>query len=285
MKIWFAVLAMSIGCGGSGPGNTGHVAPKPKPASTPTMNEIGQRLLGDWRSADTSETWMAKGDRLIGVGFSTSAGATRMFDVMIIHPEKGKLIYTAMPAAKSSVDFSVVASHAGVVKVFNGTHDHPKEIQYERKGKELAITVSGDNGAHAQTLTRATGARAEPLEKLDLAFAADSVERGGAAWADRFEPDGVSWPRGAARTVGPKAVAATIDATRANGLDLRWAPAHSGLSPAGDVGYTVGAYRVLRGEAVAARGIYVSIWRRSSAGEWKIAFATGLRIDNQAREE
>jgi hypothetical protein len=274
-------MVLLIGCGtGSGPGNTGQTAPKSIAATVPAMPEVSRRLSGTWRGAGTSEDWISIEGRLAGVGFTTSGGATREFEVMFVHPVKGKLTYTAMPKGTSMVDFAVVASLPGTVKVFNPKHDHPKQIVYHRNKDKLTFELSGDNGEYSQTLTRTPGARATELEKLDRAFAADSASRGGAAWAERFEAAGANWSYGAERRQGHEAIKAMIDGIRGNGLELVWTPSASGLSLAKDMGYTVGVYKVMRGEDLAARGFYVSIWRRDQAGAWKIAFDTGLRTDN-----
>ena len=66
----------------------------------------------------------------------------------------------------------------------------------------------------------------------------------------------------------------------AKGVQIEWAPVASGLSPAGDLGYTVGTSRYTAPDASGARvetgrGSYVSIWRKQSDGGWKVLFDTG----------
>ena len=67
----------------------------------------------------------------------------------------------------------------------------------------------------------------------------------------------------------------------AHGVQIEWAPFASGLSPAGDLGYTVGTSRFTSPGAGGARveshrGSYVSIWRRQPGGGWKVLFDTGI---------
>ncbi|HVZ40457.1 MAG TPA: nuclear transport factor 2 family protein [Candidatus Kapabacteria bacterium] len=58
---------------------------------------------------------------------------------------------------------------------------------------------------------------------------------------------------------------------------LTWRPARADVSFAGDLGYTTGPWKILpvAGGAPLATGHYVTLWRRSGKGPWKIVLDCG----------
>ena len=81
-----------------------------------------------------------------------------------------------------------------------------------------------------------------------------------------------------ARLDGP-AIRATMAPLFEKGTRIEWAPIASGLSPAGDLGYTIGTSRFTApgpggGVVETHRGSYVTLWRRDGTG-WKVWFDTG----------
>ena len=55
---------------------------------------------------------------------------------------------------------------------------------------------------------------------------------------------------------------------------MRWHADYARLATGGDLGYTVGRWKVLRrdstGEHAVARGKYLTVWRRQAGGSWKV---------------
>lgn len=258
-------------------------APVPARAAAevePPQDTAAAMLVGAWASDDGSavERWVGVGEHLVGVGFTSGddGETTASFEVMLLHHVDGPLTFTAIPAGEAIVDFGVAVA-ADELRITNPAHDDPTAIVYRRRGDGLAIALDGAAGPRRFELRARAPSPAPALEALDRAFAADSAIRGGAAWAERFEAEGSTWSRGSTRSDGPEAIGAGIDAMRANGHDLAWDPAVSGLAPAGDMGFTSGRYRIRERETgdVTSTGIFVTIWRRHG-DQWRIAFDTGL---------
>jgi len=67
---------------------------------------------------------------------------------------------------------------------------------------------------------------------------------------------------------------------------LTWQPEFADISNSADLGYTTGPFRYQRvnnGEQVVAAGYYVTIWKKQSSGQWKVALDTGINCDAQQR--
>lgn len=280
-----ATTLLSFACGPATtvPGEPAAAAPPShESTSSPLLPSIDAApiLVGAWASDDgtTHERWVDTGAHLVGVGFVSrdDAKVTVFFDVMLIHRAAGHATFTAMPAGVSQVDFEL-SQEPDRLRFANPAHDDPSQIDYRRDGDRLAITVDGAAGPRRFDLQRREPASAPALEALDRAFAADSADRGGVAWAERFEAAGATWSWGSTRREGPAAIGASIDELRSSGRDLSWTPTASGLAPAGDMGFTSGRYRVSarEGGEVLGSGTYVTIWRRD-ADHWRIAFDTGV---------
>lgn len=245
--------------------------------SADELAELRTWLTGAWRAAESGieESWSAVGEVLAGVGFTVSDHHTTSYEVMLIHRDGPRSVLTALAGGVSSVDFGAVKVDAGHARFANPGHDHPQAIDYRVDGAGLRIERRGQRGRSELTLAPTARARAAELEGQDRAFAADSDLRGGAAWAVRFSDDGAMWPRGGARRQGPAEIAQALDGLADRGLRLQWTPSASGLSPAGDLGFTAGPYRLVRTDGTTAEtGCYVRIWRRDRGG-WRIVFDTG----------
>lgn len=245
----------------------------------PQPSDAASILVGAWASDDgsTRERWVGVGEHLVGVGFVSrdDVEASASFEVMLIHRVDGHAIFTALPGGTAIVDFGV-GTEPNLLRLTNPEHDDPTQIVYRREGARLAVALDGAAGLD---LLAGEPAPAPELEALDVAFSADSGTRGGAAWAERFEAQGFTWSRGSTRKDGPEAIGAGIDAMRAGGHELSWAPTASGMAPAGDMGFTTGRYRLSarEGGELVGTGTYVTIWRRRrQADGWRIAFDTGV---------
>jgi ketosteroid isomerase-like protein len=59
-------------------------------------------------------------------------------------------------------------------------------------------------------------------------------------------------------------------------FSLRWSPATADVDGAGDLGYTIGTYRMEYrepggGDPIAIDGKYMTVWRRQLDGTWRVA--------------
>lgn len=269
------LVAILTACGGGQTSPATKPTPQPVAAAGATTPAF---LAGHWRSADTnvSETWTNHGSVLIGVGF-TQRDTKTSFEALLIHRERGKLVYTAFPSGARSVDFAAETVGPSQAVFAKPDHDHPKRISYRHAADKLAVTLEGSEGKQTFDLTRAATSPAPLLEAADRAFAADSARRGGAAWATAFLDNGVMWPRGSRKLTGARRIGDEIDKLELGGRKLMWTPTASGMAPSRTLGFTTGRYHVIveKDRRVVGRGFYLTIWARTPAG-WKIAFDTGV---------
>ena len=117
---------------------------------------------------------------------------------------------------------------------------------------------------------------AEPLMTADRAFCADVQERGAEAWASWFAEDGVQFPS-KGRVEGREAIQALMTPVFAEGSPrLLWDPTDAVLTASGELGYTLGKWRLLAADSdsVLGTGNYVTIWRMID-GAWKVAVDIG----------
>jgi ketosteroid isomerase-like protein len=242
-------------------------------------------MLGHWVREDGagSETWLAAGPGMLGIGFATTDAGASWFEALIIDDVNGTLTYTGIPGGQRAVDFSLVESGPMSVVFANPAHDHPQRIRYQRRDDMLLAEVeSALHGREQWAWKRAEPAPATALEDADRAFAADSATRGAEAWAAVFAPDGVHWRRGRPPAVGPQAIRESMQRAFADPeILLSWEPLGSALSPAGDMGFTTGCYQLQRRKSGSPSvreggGTYLTIWRRQADDSWQAVFDTGI---------
>jgi ketosteroid isomerase-like protein len=242
-------------------------------------------MVGHWVREDGtgSETWLAAGPALLGIGFTTTRAGTSWFEALIITEVDGVLTYTGIPGGRQAVDFPLVEIGAETILFANPAHDHPQRIRYQRRdGMLLAEIESTRAGSERWVWQRAELAPVVVLADADRGFAADSAARGADAWAAVFAADGVVWRRGGPPAVGPQAIRERMQRAFSDPEHLlAWEPHASGLSPAGDMGFTIGCYQLLRRKpatppAREATGTYLTIWRRQADGSWQAVFDTGI---------
>jgi ketosteroid isomerase-like protein len=277
-------LALSLACSGGSSGPS--VAPGSSSTGTAPADPLAPIawLEGRWQTAapadPAAEHWTRVGPSLHGVGFTTKGGRTSFFEVLLIHHKDGGLVYTAMPGGRRIVDFPAREIGDRSAVFANPTHDFPQTLHYRRAGDGLAATAAAP-GATAQEFAWQLGpaGSAAELEAADRAFAADVAARGLDAWPEWFDPEGVQWRD--KPVVGREAIRALMAPSfAAPDFRIDWAPVASGMSPAGDLGYTVGRARATwKGEDGAPAppycGTYVTIWRRQANGDWRALFDTG----------
>ena len=123
------------------------------------------------------------------------------------------------------------------------------------------------------------GVERQTLLDLDMAFMQDVARGGGEAWASYFAEDGRMFT-GDGWVVGRDAIREHMTAVFSDTtLALRWKPDMSEVAVRGDMGYTIGTYRLTSagesGAPVDMSGTYLTIWRKESDGTWKVAVDIG----------
>jgi ketosteroid isomerase-like protein len=204
-------------------------------------------LVGDWQSDDGSvhEDWLAAAGALYGVRFAPGGG----FEANIIDDagDGGALVRWTYAAEQVQGPINV--------------GDDPS------KTGDTTMTDSGI-GFH-----RVLGSPAPALEDADRAFFAATRDRGPDGWVDAFAPDGVKWGGGTI-VHGHDAIRADI-ASLLGDAKLVWQPVGSRMGPSGDVGFTVGTFVLNASGKAAAKGSYLTVWRKQPDGRWMVAADAG----------
>jgi hypothetical protein len=238
--------------------------PPPPPAAPPpaVAERLGpfEWLVGRWQRDDGGgvEQWSVAEGALVGVGFTVEGGRTRAYEVMIIRVADGRATFTAMPNGAVGVDFPEAEKTSTRVTFENPEHDFPKSIGYALEAPDVLVaTIGGDDAAPEVLRFRAAAAAPAP-ELVTRAAALGGADAG--RWAAAFEPRGVIWRAATGRLAGREAIRAAL-AAPSDGGGLREARAvtASGLSPAGDAGFTLGP-------------THASVWRRQPDGAWLLAY-------------
>jgi ketosteroid isomerase-like protein len=101
------------------------------------------------------------------------------------------------------------------------------------------------------------------------------------SWASFFAPGGSQITAGVGEIRGPEEILSWLrEASASQAITgLTWDPSRAEVSNAGDLGYTVGEYRISGVDADGVHrgveGTYVSIWRRQEDGSWKAEMTLG----------
>jgi hypothetical protein len=100
-------------------------------------------MLGSWGddASGARETWVAAGDRLVGVGFF-APGQGPGFEIL----EVADGAYLARPGGRPAVAFATTRVREDRAVFENPAHDWPTKIAYERKGDALEAKVTGPGG-------------------------------------------------------------------------------------------------------------------------------------------
>jgi ketosteroid isomerase-like protein len=112
------------------------------------------------------------------------------------------------------------------------------------------------------------------LFDLERRFAASVAAGGGKAFAEWFADDAVTLNNGKAAVLGRGNIAAQTTWSAA-AYQLTWTPEGGQMMPSNDAGYTWGRYegrsKDQHGEAVVTSGRYITLWKKTASGEWKVA--------------
>jgi ketosteroid isomerase-like protein len=122
-------------------------------------------------------------------------------------------------------------------------------------------------------------AERESVMDTDRQFAGETLARGGDGWADFFAEDAIMFPA-SGKIAGQDSIRAFM--TRAmtpEAPKLLWEPTSAVVASSGDLAYTLGRWKSVvdpEGEAtVLAEGNYLTVWKKTAAGEWRVATDMG----------
>ena len=119
------------------------------------------------------------------------------------------------------------------------------------------------------------------LIEVDREFARSMAVGGLDAWVDHFAPEGAMISGQGEITGEPYIRAAMAPVLTDSTVVFTWSPQRARVAESGELGYTVGDYRISRRDSTGQiaetldRGKYVSIWRRQPDGTWKVVADIG----------
>ncbi len=242
-------------------------------------------LVGRWTTDanDVEDNWYPAGDALLGASFQINSGRTSTWGVRIVaRDEQGHLALRDMTEGAAPTWFVRSASADRAVRFTNPSNRFPKNVSLARRDaggvSRLGTRLSDDKRSVERPMLLVPSERAPALEQADLAFAAEVEARGTDAWVEAFDPEGAMVSEGR-RIQDADSIRAAVAPLFSERSRLQWAPQWSGLSPAGDVGFTIGAWALRTHDGGAWRtagtGSYVTLWRRQADGSWKVLFDAG----------
>lgn len=263
----------------AGPGSgSGSAAPTPGdalPEITPGIQPAAW-LVGDWKATEGAATahWVAAAGALYGVVLDGDRAEVAIIDDTGADHALQLWSYDDHGAG-GPVD-AAPADAKGLA--FKSRNDAPGPVTrtFTQTGDDAMI--SGGLWMMGQDLPTVEWARgmsrtAPELEDADRAFAQATATRGPDGWADAYAPDGVNWGGGQV-VQGHDAIKADI-AQLLGGASLTWTPVTSRMGASGEIGFTVGTFAVVVQKKVAARGSYVTVWRKQPDGSWKVQSDAG----------
>ncbi|MGH7551156.1 MAG: YybH family protein [Gemmatimonadota bacterium] len=121
----------------------------------------------------------------------------------------------------------------------------------------------------------------QELIEADREFAQRTAEGGLDAWVGHFAPEG-AMISGQGEITGEPYIRAAMEPILSDStIVFTWEPRRARAAESGELGYTVGDYRISRRDSTGTiaetldRGMYVTIWRRQPDGAWKVVVDIG----------
>ncbi|WP_419804070.1 YybH family protein [Terriglobus sp.] len=112
------------------------------------------------------------------------------------------------------------------------------------------------------------------LLTLDGQFSQSVAKGGGAGFASWFADDGIVLNNGKPPIYGHARIAATAT-WKPDAYQLTWQPEYAQMGPSADMGYTWGHYegnsKDRNGNPVKTSGRYMTVWKKTPDGKWKVA--------------
>lgn len=119
----------------------------------------------------------------------------------------------------------------------------------------------------------------EKLMEMDREFAAMSLEQGQVkAFLHYMADNAVIYPQKGFPVEGRKMFEEITKSAPSSGGTLEWEPSYADVAASGDIGYTLGKYKLTtpgeQGEDI-KYGFYCTIWKKQSDGSWMFVFDGG----------
>ena len=112
------------------------------------------------------------------------------------------------------------------------------------------------------------------LLELEGRFSQDVAQNGGKAFARWFADDAVTLNNGLPAVLGRAAIAAQAQ-WDPKLYQLSWVPQGAQMGPSNDMGFTWGHYEGhsidKAGQPITKTGRYMTVWKKTAGGEWKVA--------------
>jgi len=101
-------------------------------------------LAGCWRMDDgrreMDEQWMAPaGNAMLGMNRSLRDGEFRGYELLILKPDSGRLIYEAHPSGQAPAQFASSHVSDSLLVFENPAHDFPQKLEYHRSGADSIL--------------------------------------------------------------------------------------------------------------------------------------------------
>jgi ketosteroid isomerase-like protein len=146
---------------------------------------------------------------------------------------------------------------------------------------------AGKRARPGRSLPVDPAAATRTLLSADSAFAALSVAQGTAvAFFEYAAPHGLALGAGKDFVLSREAIRDDQAANATPGQTLDWKPVTGGVSPLGDLGWTVGEFRFTApkdGATISAQGKYLTIWEKMPDGAWRFVADGGSSSTPPAR--
>jgi ketosteroid isomerase-like protein len=120
----------------------------------------------------------------------------------------------------------------------------------------------------------------QELLSKDIEFSEYCVKNGiNESFTNYIADDGVLLRPNHHPVVGKDSVIKLLNNKNKNNLTMRWKPSYAFVAKSGELGYTYGVYELSDaapdGAVISSSGTYVSIWKKDSSGNWKLALDCG----------
>jgi uncharacterized protein DUF6265 len=115
-------------------------------------------LKGCWEAVSTQRTveeqWMAsRGKSMLGMGRTVRADSLVEYELMVIRPQDGRLVYEAHPSGQPSGVFTARFVSDSAVVFENPDNDFPQRIGYQRSGPDsLLAWIEGARGGQIRRI-------------------------------------------------------------------------------------------------------------------------------------
>jgi len=124
------------------------------------------------------------------------------------------------------------------------------------------------------------------LIETDREFSAMSQREGiNAAFLHYMDDQATIYREGMLPFIGREALTRLYSTPRT--AQLTWEPTSAGCAESGDLGYTLGRWKMIshnaEGTETVNTGFYVSIWKRQPDGSWKYVFDSGINGPEQGK--